>query len=228
MPKCRQYKLSTNRQTFRNLAHLEIVDLSDTGIIPDNNTFKNSTNIRYLNLNGNRLLHLDRSIFEQMTRLESLHLKDTGLITVNYTSLPEHVRNTLIEIDLSLNPYSCLCNIVWFRHWLNTTNTTILNSKDYKCEFPEYLRGKSIQTLREPSDVECFSLSIDWATVSIFLLHVISCLVSLVVSLLYRYRWHVRYWQSILRVSLLSTVLGVLCSKVSLTRLLLLAVHFSS
>jgi len=137
-------------------------------------------------------------------------MRNIGVKTVNYTSLPRALWSNLRQLDLSNNPYVCDCQLVWFQRWLMkayTTSTTVIGLYDptaYRCSYPVEDAGKSIIGLggRMPklNALTCFKSPPDWCLGQQILFAIVTSLVSFIVSIVHRYRWHVRHWQFALQV----------------------------
>jgi len=197
-------KPSTMFQNFSNLAHL---DIGQTRVKFGHNMFLGSPSIEYLDMSSNAISELGSQYFEHLENLKTLDLYGNQLTTVNFTSLPPQLWKTLEFVDLSLNPFICDCGIVWFRKWLRSPNRTVtvvgINANyKYICIAPFKHMGVAINNLTEPTDLECFSSEPDWYLNSVFIIVPTFGFVSLILSLIHRFRWHVRYWRFVYEVRL--------------------------
>jgi len=177
-------------------------------------TFRNMKSLNTLDLSGygTEIITLDEETFRNSTSLKFLYLRKTGINFVRYTSLPSALWSSLLELDLSENPFVCDCRLVWFRRWLDRiqiTKTKVLRLNDsyaYTCSFPIQDFGKSILGRNGPltllNELRCFSndenLDSVFVVECIFLMIVV--ILSMSMSLLYRYRWHIHYWHIVMKV----------------------------
>ena len=115
---------------FQNLRRLMELDLTgvDLGSKIQSGMLANLTSLKWLRLSSTKIgTYLRGDVFVDVgDTLEQLDLADNKLVTVNRSSLPEKLWRRLRRIDLSANPFTCDCNLVWFRRWLKT-NSSILH-----------------------------------------------------------------------------------------------------
>src|SRR6218665_3927234 len=186
---------------FRNLTKLKKLHLGGTSL-SDVDVIKMLPDLRrleWLSLTHNAIHKLRSGMFKNFAgTLKVLSLSSNRITTLNITSLPEQMWKTLERIDLSDNPFTCDCQLVWFLRWLSTTNVTISNwnsdPKQYRCSAPASLRKNSLKYLKHPTEEECFEAPMDWCLLSVLLIIMAASASSTVGSVLHRFRWYVKYW----------------------------------
>jgi len=210
-PNLRKLELTNNfalkpGTMFQNLSKLTYLDIGETRVKFGYNMFLGTPSIEYLDMSSNAISELGSQYFEHLKNLKTLDLYGNQLTTVNFTSLPSQLWKRLEHIDLSLNPYICDCSIVWFRKWMRSSNQTVNVVKKnyhykYECIAPAMHMGLAIKNLTEPTAIECFTSEIDWYLNSIVIIVFTIGFASLILSMVHRFRWHVRYWRFVYEVS---------------------------
>ena len=169
--------------------------------------FLNAPNITSINVAENEIVSIDNGIATAYPRLVSLNVRNNALTSLSglehlsfletllaagnqFTSVQQWLvsssrRINLRILDLSNNPYHCVCSLEPFRKWIVSDNKTWLIPGQYLCSTPESLEGMSITAI----ELDCkpktpFYLSI-----------IIPCalLFCLTIFLLIRYKWHIKY-----------------------------------
>ncbi|KAK3099252.1 hypothetical protein FSP39_001633 [Pinctada imbricata] len=154
--------------------------------------------LKYLYLSQNSINSWDgNAVFGNTTSLQVIDLSYNGITIVNDTSFPLPMRNRLTELNLDGNPFSCSCNDVkWFYNFMETEGGKKMLQLDngtyyryYQCSSPHNLRGKEIYQLgyRDVCPIDPTLLKV-----------IISCAamigsVLLIVVVLYKCRWNIRY-----------------------------------
>lgn len=106
-----------------------------------------NANLEYLNLSSNKMLvEVQEGALSGLPHLRHVVLKANAL-----TSLAEGLFpwKDLITLDLSENPLSCDCRVMWLRNLLIAKNATSQEEQPMEllCEFPERLRGEALKHL---------------------------------------------------------------------------------
>ena len=148
--------------TFPSLENLHLNDVSlpenyfcQNGL----RLFSNLTNLKHLDLSGNGIRCLPMGIFENNHRLQTLILSNNKFRTIPFsihdspslltlvvarneiefldesttTALDTHVVNRTFHLDLSENPFICVCNEnLHFIFWIQTNSYTY-NRREYHC-----------------------------------------------------------------------------------------------
>nr|UTM63723.1 Toll-like receptor [Ruditapes philippinarum] len=122
--------------------------------------------LRYLDINRNLLSVIQ---FPEYFKNDSLRLSiryisaaEGDINTIHEYSFPSSIRNSLKELDISDNEFSCGCDMLWFRDNINSSgfveNIKLLHwPEKYKCRSPQKLSDKSFKDY-EPVD-ECEHMS---------------------------------------------------------------------
>lgn len=150
--------------------------------------------LRRLNLYANNIGVSDADRWYNLA-LEKLNIGQNWIITFNVTSFPPRTWKSLKFFDFSGNPLYCDCDLVWFQRWLLKTNATVLNMDLARCSGPPDRKNVIVtKALIRPTAVECFRSGNDWCLLTVFLLCLVVFSAATVLSILYRFRWHLRYW----------------------------------
>ena len=156
------------------------------------------TNLKKLNLIANNIETVDRETYEPFaTTLKELHLGNNRISMINITSLPALLWTQLDFIDLSGNPWSCDCRIVWFKSWLqhNINRTfTADNRNQYRCNFNTDGVSVPLLDFTKLNQVICATVQTDACFISSLICVLAFNATSIFMSILHRFRWHIRYW----------------------------------
>ncbi|XP_071504276.1 uncharacterized protein [Diadema antillarum] len=161
---------------FSNLSKLYYLDLSDSRIaVLQSGMFKDLRSLSILFMNNNNLQTLDGEVFQGLGNLKVLCIEKntishfaptTFAATQNLTQLylPRNHINTIqpgtffptnpsLALDISRNPFSCTCELKWFRNWLHNTKINIKYPNQTLCSSASLwgLTNKPILSF-QPSD----------------------------------------------------------------------------
>ncbi|XP_076118018.1 toll-like receptor 6 [Mytilus galloprovincialis] len=136
---------STFQTIFRPLRKLQKLFLSSTRIVSlPTNVFTHMKLLQELHLNNNGINFWNNSyrIFGNMTSMKFLNLKQNYISVINETSFPDDLLSRLEVLNLARNPFSCICDQMWFRNWIQQ-NGSILKEypNQYKCRHPNNMNG---------------------------------------------------------------------------------------
>ncbi|XP_063414369.1 toll-like receptor 13 [Mytilus trossulus] len=149
---------STFQTIFRPLRMLKQLFLTSTRIqnLPTN-VFTNMKLLQTLHLDANAIYSWNNSycIFGNMTSMKFLNLKHNYLSVINETSFPYDLLSRLETLNLARNPFSCICDQMWFRNWIQK-NGSILKEypNQYKCRHPNNMNGILLRDYN-PTDKMC-------------------------------------------------------------------------
>nr|KAG5698857.1 hypothetical protein BaRGS_019709 [Batillaria attramentaria] len=167
------------------------------GNIPDNLLWR-LPKLKHLIFAGNSLTSygLGRALLN-VTNLEVLNVQANSITVVNETTFPWEFRKNVKEINLSQNPFTCTCDLLWFRKWLDNVHgnksvkIALYPSKQYRCRTPEHMKDVPLKDFN-PTDESCAIRN------PFILVGVVSGCVLAVLSvtgvLCYRYRWYLRFY----------------------------------
>ncbi|GFO25575.1 toll-like receptor e [Plakobranchus ocellatus] len=230
---CHIYKISG--QFFNHFSHLEKLDLSDNylsqNLYEDTNgdIFKNLRSITNLNLHLNNIFTLTSRVFENLDKMKHLdlsqnrlgevafsiaHMKQLEVINLTGNEIRSLSRETMKEIDLinkeriqlkldlGYNPIGCDCDNRRFLEWFTESGVMWKNiSYRYLCDTelqPDDFEGV-IERLRQKCDTHHTIFAIvTCATVVIILI--------ILASLVYRFRWTLRYWYHAAKLTMLQSL----------------------
>ncbi|ALC44390.1 trn [Drosophila busckii] len=117
--------------------------------------FAANANLEYLNLSANKMLvEVQEGALSGLPHLRHVLLKANALTSLAEGLFPWQDLNTL---DLSENPLSCDCRVMWLRNLLISRNVSSQQEQQLSellCEFPERLRGEALKHLN-PSLMGC-------------------------------------------------------------------------
>ncbi|KAI8511703.1 Slit 2 protein [Branchiostoma belcheri] len=152
----KQLYLPRNRirsvQNFANLPNLEILNLASNNIsYIDNDTFENSTRLKYIFLSKNSLIIVPTGL-ERLDNLQILTLDDNNIRTANAAFF--HGLGSILRIDLHNNPWSCDCRLRGLKQWMSETQAEISLRENVTCASPENLIGRAIDDVRA-DDMVC-------------------------------------------------------------------------
>ncbi|CAG2193667.1 unnamed protein product [Mytilus edulis] len=142
---------------FIPLENLETLKLYSTNLVYlPRNLLNNLRNLRQLSLNDNKLhnSHLSSDIFGNITSLKSLDLSSNLISIMTKTFLSSTLLNSLEQIHLGDNPFSCTCDQKWFLEWIKQTKVKIVGYPNrYKCRYPKELNGQYLKSYNPTDDI---------------------------------------------------------------------------
>nr|XP_054762538.1 toll-like receptor 3 isoform X1 [Lytechinus pictus] len=206
-----------HKDTLSNLSYLETVYLqhnnlynmwNETVYVP---FLKYLRRLKHLNLCFNGFQNIPNDSLSSLHELETLllchnkisQLQDGVLDGLPLTSLDlgyneiNLINQTLIEplqgslqiLAVSGNPFSCGCNLQWFRNWLDVTKVHVNDSSHMKCASPPEMRGKLVMDFH-PERLNCDHLLPFYIWI---IIGVGSGMVLVIVGLSVKFRFHINY-----------------------------------
>ncbi|ESO93114.1 hypothetical protein LOTGIDRAFT_162140 [Lottia gigantea] len=179
---------------LQNLSDLQYLDISYSGILFLPHAIQHLTKLRSLHVINTWIKTIPKGYFSKLTDLKVLFLKGNKLTTIKAQDFPPSFTNHLYIIDISYNPFVCNCDLLWFIEFTNK-NKHKMDSfpKRYTCSNIENVQItnskiniKSCLLAKETSKIiQCTCI----ATFSLMLL----------ISVVYRYRWRLRYMFYVLK-----------------------------
>ncbi|XP_030846658.1 toll-like receptor 4 [Strongylocentrotus purpuratus] len=130
---------------FTGLESLRVLNLRGNMIQQLNfDIFKMLDQVTIINLDGNLLTYLDEQLFSNNPRLTTLLLSNNRFTRLNQTTF-EPIKSSLLSLDFSSNPFSCNCDIRWFRDWM-IGHIVVIDEDRTVCSLAslEPLRGKPL------------------------------------------------------------------------------------
>ncbi|XP_063414793.1 carboxypeptidase N subunit 2-like [Mytilus trossulus] len=148
----------TFRTIFRPLRKLEKLYLTKTKMLNlPTNVFTNMKLLHTLHLNENGITDWNDScrIFGNMTSLKYLSLRHNRISVINETSFPEDILSRLEKLYLARNPFSCICDQMWFQNWIQKNGSILMEyPKEYSCGNPNNMRGILLKDYK-PTEKMC-------------------------------------------------------------------------
>ena len=189
------------KKLLGRLPNLKRLDMSQNYLksIPTG-FFELFPNLEYVNLYGNDITELTSSQFCVQSRIKMMFLGSNSIYHIGYDTFPQKFWQNIELLDLSDNPFNCDCNLLWFRDKFKASTKTFVVLRlfpiEYECSSPPELAGLYLGNFNLTYN-ECKPKS-DIVTV------LASCgsfvvVVAISLLILYKGRWHFRYWIYLLR-----------------------------
>ncbi|XP_033095981.1 toll-like receptor 13 [Anneissia japonica] len=175
---------------FKPCKHLNKVNLANNNILSfPTGIFQNMSSLVYLYIRNNKIIKLQNQAFVRSNRIQVIDVSNNGLTTINENVGLQNL-SQLQRLNVAYNRFSCDCNLVWFRNWINKTNVTLDEFIHMQC-YREH--GKSEKLLDfDPDTLQCSKLI---KVLRIIIPSVSAGVVIVIIgSLLYYYRYDLRYW----------------------------------
>ena len=190
--------VSNATEYFGRLPKLKILNLNKVGWkwVP-NGFFKLFPNIEYISLSHNGLIEINSSLFLDHLNIKVMSLKSNRITHIGSDTFPLEFWRNIKKLDISENPFTCDCRLLWFRDKFRKSHETFLHSSEkYQCQLPPKLTSLTLSQFNMTAD-ECKPKS---ALVT-FLVATGSIAAVMAISFLivYKGRWHIRYWVYLLR-----------------------------
>ncbi|XP_046380255.2 toll-like receptor 13 [Haliotis rufescens] len=184
-----------------SLKNLEFLTMQYAGLndLPSD-VFSTLKKLRVLNLLGNKLSNLTSGVFANVTSIRKLTLASCNIKIIKEDTFPLEFRLSFKQIDLSGNPFLCSCDLLWFRTWMKEViaNESIVFSNypsNYECTSSS---GKRLRLADfNPTEKSCTTVKL--YTVILTIVLSVCFMVTVTALVVYRYRWYLRYWISLLR-----------------------------
>ncbi|CAC5382204.1 unnamed protein product [Mytilus coruscus] len=207
---------------LNSLPSLETLLLNDNllglaGTLQNQNAFfvfGSLTNLLYLDLSSNKLSLLSKNVFWNLQKIRLISLKDNLLtdFNINVKHMPDlifldlsenqilYLSNDAIDgisqrtsrnlkIDLSKNPFMCSCESHKFLKWLQKNQRVFKGFSEYRCS-----NATNYETLIDAVlslDKNCSSYTV---LIIVILLLIIAFLVCLIIAIIHKNRWKIKYW----------------------------------
>ncbi|XP_071124657.1 toll-like receptor 4 [Mytilus edulis] len=207
-----------------SLRHLALDNniFGNSKIFSTNNSiaiFENQTNLMFLNMSSNRLSILFKNFFWRSTRLKHIyldhnllvdwnvtieHMSDLEIIDISWNQilylssngmqLLEKSFTTNVSINMLNNPLQCSCDSLNFFKWIQKHRKHFLHFKNYTCNYKggDLTISKTNILLKKDcaSFIEVIVLSV---------IFIITFIAVVCTSLIYRFRWKLRYWYYVMK-----------------------------
>ena len=185
-----------NPGIFRNLTSLTYLSLAANNIriIPEK-AFQDLQNVRILKLNSNSITVIEKQLFSRTQSLQNLYLQSNQISTIEpFTLIP----TSLKVLNIAKNPFTCTCQLAWFRKWLDKVNTNFFQRNETRCSSTSFksLKDQTIWSFHPK----------DYCGVNIYLIVGVSLAIATVLSLsvlVYQKRWWLNHKLFLLKLAIL-------------------------
>ena len=177
------------RGMFQNLKQLSTLYLGSTRFITlESDIFLGLYNLQFLDLSLNLLSYIHPDVFVPLRNLTDLILTNNRLTTFMFGTFRHLI--SLRNLNLQGNPFTCNCEMFWFSQWMISTDVNVQGitvKKQYVCSNPQAQRNKDL--LDYMANADCLYTDMT----ALFTIYILLIVVCMVISMTYRYRWHLRY-----------------------------------
>ncbi|XP_046579662.1 toll-like receptor 4 [Haliotis rubra] len=181
-------------ETFSKLFKLEHLDLSNNKLstLP-RDVFKGLENLQFLSVGSNYLNTWNANIGD-LINLELLDLSDNlfELLDVTFRNQIDDNGSKGLKMKLHKNPWTCTCETLSFLKWLNIKRSSVYDVQDLLCTGSNggQKNMSNLQEIIMELEKSCAS----YTGVVIGMLSLIMLVLTFAVtSIVYRYRWKLRY-----------------------------------
>lgn len=186
--------IQSNSHLFGNLHNLKKLELqrNDIMYIPDELFYSLNSSVT-INLSSNFLTVVKPTLYKNINKLECIDMSKNHLSHLSPEDLLGIPSKT--SLNISFNPFDCSCDLRSFMYWLRRLNISyrdrkLADIKNCKCSSPVSLAQKPLLEF-DPDSIIAFCNWIYILTGSLLILFIIAPLIGL---LLFRYRWHIRFY----------------------------------
>ncbi|XP_071177673.1 toll-like receptor 3 [Mytilus edulis] len=165
------------------------------------NLFLKLTNLSSVSFKNNRISSWNgNSVFGNQSSVRTIILTGNALSTINNTLFPRNVFKQLSTLSLGNNPFACTCSNLWFHNWIQTEKNIFENYPEFfHCKTPPENDGELLKDAI-PTHSECSNTDNELLTAIVTSLSLSGIVFIIIFSLIYRLRWHIRYWLYLYRV----------------------------
>ena len=186
------------KNLFDGLTKLKILHLQNVrwNRVPDK-LFTMMPNVEKVRLSNNGITGLNISLFSNDSHIHEMALDGNRIANVGKSTFTIAFWKSIREIDMSGNPFACNCELVWFMDKIRNSNVTFNQyPRNYKCLSPPNRKGLRLTHFKLTAR-ECEERS---DLVIILSLCGSFCLITFIsIIVVYKARWHIRYWVYLLR-----------------------------
>ena len=174
---------------LQNLSKLKHLDLSDNSMrTMDANMFVGLVSLQNLTLKYCSLTSVSSAVFADLTQLRDLDISHNNIRVIDRGSFPSDFFKHVQTLHVAYNKLACTCNLYWFRQFIELKVKTVVDVNRSYCFAPSEMADTLV---KKYNPTECLSLPMEFfGTVALSLS--LSALL-LLSSLIYKFRWHVRF-----------------------------------
>ncbi|CAL1541894.1 unnamed protein product [Lymnaea stagnalis] len=201
------FQYDTDSLFFANTKRLIALDMSSNFITElANDYLKSLAELQILDISKNKLQMINIS-FAHMTEIRVLDFSTNSITSISKQSrddLDSIATDHRVYLDLTSNPLPCTCEGLELMKWMTLTNVFLLNQDFLVCrnEYDQVLEIGDLAQRVETLQRQCASKTVIILT-CVFSFIIFGIL--LLASLMYRYRWKLRYLRSIALVKLVGS-----------------------
>ncbi|XP_071949633.1 toll-like receptor 2 [Antedon mediterranea] len=175
---------------FQNCKQLKEVHITTNNIVSlPANTFQNLPLLNYIYMGNNKLPYIPNQAFKGSDNILKIAVNDNLLSSIS-EDVGIQMLNKLQILNVIYNKFSCDCEMVWFRNWIQVTNVTIAKLNNTKCK-DDTNRYKNLLDF-DPTSIECRKLVMILKIVIPFAS--IGVIMVIIIILLYNFRYDIRFW----------------------------------
>jgi len=178
---------------LRGLNALERVMLMENDIIHlPVGFFDTLSSLQMVNLSSNRLDRWDGSAFNASANLSLIDFSRNKITAVSKQSIA-YLRSE-VKLNLIDNPFTCWCDLIWFRDWITSNNNTdvrLPGLKSYKCSSPVAMANKRLLDF-DPESIASRCSPPPWILIIVSASSGVAVVMLLIVFVCYKYRWPIR------------------------------------
>ena len=179
------------------LQHIRLDNCSLTSLVLSDYTFKGLDKLEHLELSFNKITVLSPEFFKNLPSISSLYLAANRITEVSSDVLSSF-SHSLTKLDMSGNPFMCNCSLLSFMELYRRMTIKMMTKGgySYRCHDPESLRNVKLSSFNMIAD-DCSDEAL-WVAIGTSLCSSLVVIV-VVISLVYRYRWHIGYLYFLMR-----------------------------
>ncbi|XP_033111563.1 reticulon-4 receptor-like [Anneissia japonica] len=172
---------------FKNCGNLTAIYLTGNLLVSlPSDLLQNHPFLSRVDMSRNSINGLNDDVFRGSSKIRRIFLQDNKIIRISRSMGLQNLTK-LIQIGVSQNPFVCDCNLVWFRHWINQTNATLVEINKTKCR---NINGTSLVNFDADSLI-CNEY--DVITTVLIVTFCLAAFLAILGTLLYVFRWDIRY-----------------------------------
>ncbi|XP_060062917.1 toll-like receptor 4 [Ylistrum balloti] len=185
----------TYGETFKNNILLTKLDMSMNRIdMLSHKIFHTLVNMKYLNLSFNLMtsLEIDISHMRNLTNFDLSHNQLSELTNQNRQHIDAITKTGNLMVDLSNNRFVCSCQTLPFLHWINLNQKIFRGFQTYRCSLDNKtsVLFSELDSVLQQLEKDCTSYI---GLIAGLLSAIVFCIAIVVLGLVYRYRWKLRY-----------------------------------
>ena len=154
--------------------------------------FDDLLSLRMVNLSNNHLDRWNGFAFNGSANMSLMDLSWNKITAVPESSIVPLAPD--VKLNLSDNPFTCWCDLIWFRNWITADNVTdekLPGLESYKCSSPLAMANKPLLDF-DPESIIKWCSPPPWIIITGSVGSGVAVIIVFLVAICYRYRWPVR------------------------------------